>query len=139
MIRDTLTSRLRFAGCALLLAGCALLLAWAAPSCAPQVGQVSGKVTYQGVPLPFGSIVFVNAEGNVVGKCAIANGQYVMTDVPTGSVKVAVESHERVPPGLGGVPGSYVLIPPRYRKAETSGLGYSVTRGSQTFNLDLSP
>jgi hypothetical protein len=132
MIRDTLTNGLRVAGCA--------LLAWTALGCGPQVSQVSGKVTYQGKPLPSGSVVFVSPEGDVVGRSAIAaDGRYVMTDVPAGSVKVAVESHERVPPGLGGPPGDYVPIPPRYKKAETSGLEYTVTRGSHTFNIDLSP
>jgi len=132
MIRDTLTSGLRVAGCA--------LLAWTALGCEPQVGQVSGKVTYRGQPLRSGSVLFVNAEGKEVGRSAIAaDGRYVMTDVPAGSVKVAVESHGHVPPGLGGPPGDYVPIPPRYKKAETSGLEYTVTRGSQTFNLDLSP
>jgi hypothetical protein len=133
MIRDTLTSGLR-------VAGCALLLTWTALGCGTQVGQVSGKVTYRGKPLPSGSVLFVTPEGNVVGRSAIApDGLYVMTDVPAGSVKVAVTSHEHVPPGVGGQPGNYVPIPTRYAKAETSDLEYTVTRGSQTFNLDLLP
>jgi hypothetical protein len=133
MIRDTLTNGLR-------VAGCALLLSWAALGCGPPVGRVTGKVTYQGKPLPSGSVVFVNPEGNVVGRSAIApGGLYAMSDVPAGSVKVAVASHEHVPLGLGGQPGNYVPIPPHYAKAETSGLKYTVTRGSQTINLDLPP
>jgi hypothetical protein len=59
-------------------------------------GTVTGTVTLDGQPLPAGKIAFMPAEGAGVS-ADIRDGAYTATDVPTGEVKVIVETHSLKP------------------------------------------
>jgi hypothetical protein len=126
-------------------------------------GDVSGKVTFDGEPIPWGR-VFFHSQGNKneVLNGRIINGQYSVAGVPTGPVKIAVESIP-APKGSGpgaddkmtegfkammkdrnlGAPadiaGKFIEIPARYANAEESGLAFDVSRGAQTHDLPLTP
>jgi hypothetical protein len=61
--------------------------------CGGPKGEVSGKVTYLGKPLPTGSVTFFGPGDQVVGSAAIfAGGDYRMTKVPVGEVRVTVSA-----------------------------------------------
>ena len=69
----------------------ALLLAGAV-GCGGGKGTVSGKVTLDGKPLPAGKISFVGANGKAT-TADITDGQYTASNVPTGDVKVTVQTN----------------------------------------------
>jgi len=125
-------------------------------------GDVSGKVTYGGKPIPWGRVTFVSQDGDRKAvSAAIKDGRYEVKNCPTGKVKISVESflarRIAVPPGeqRGAAKGSKVpspldlpppeaidqrlAIPPEYGNADTSGQEYEVGRGAQTHDIDLTP
>jgi hypothetical protein len=67
------------------------LLLTAAVGCGSGKGTVSGKVTLDGKPLPAGQISFVGAHGQTA-TADIKDGQYTVSNVPTGDVKVTVQT-----------------------------------------------
>ncbi len=122
--------------------------------------EVSGKVLYQGKPLPGGNVKFVNNSG-YIGICVIdpADGSYKL-EAPVGEVKIAVDNRmlntggrQRPPvdlsaakrerpdrPGGGGqvITGTFVPLPSHYSDPERSGLKYTVKQGQQTHDIELS-
>jgi len=117
-------------------------------------GNVSGEVKYNGQPLPDGNITFISQVGDkqtVRGK--ITDGRYSLPGVPVGPVEITVQtiapSTSTLPPGVkpitppAGEPqpapptGKYVPIPQKYGVPEQSGLKYTVVRGDQTHNIEL--
>jgi hypothetical protein len=118
-------------------------------------GDVSGQVKVNGEPLPSGRITFQVQEGKKeVLDSLIRNGSYEIPNVPTGEVKVKVESFQprqadlsKVPKDLGikrdqgdpsaAEPGKYIPILPRYADFAKSGLSYVVTKGPQSKDFDL--
>ena len=131
-----------------------LIAGLAATGCGGR-GDVSGQVKFEGTPISSGRITFQVQEGNKEAfSSAITNGSYEIKDVPTGEVKVMVESFKpreadmsMVPKDLGIMrdkgtppatdPAKYVEIPLRYGKFEESGLSYTVTKGPQTQDFNL--
>jgi hypothetical protein len=137
------------------------------PGCGGR-GEVSGKVTYDGQPIPWGR-VFFHSEGDKkeVLNSRIVNGEYRIPNVPTGPVRIAVESFpapgggkgeegdegagakmaegfkgmmkDRAPVAPSDVAGKYLEIPPDYADIEKSGLTYDVSRGSQVHDIPLPP
>ena len=118
--------------------------------CGPSVTEVSGTVTFKDRRLTSGSVIFVGQDGESSSSAIAEDGSYRIENAPLGPVRIAVASHPRVPPGLMNSPGkapasredakdSTVKIPQRYDDHETSGLAYTVERGSHTFNIDLKP
>ena len=69
----------------------ALLLTGAVGCGGSGKGTVTGKVTLDGKPLPAGKISFVGASGKAA-TADISDGQYTATNVPTGDVKVTVQT-----------------------------------------------
>ena len=59
--------------------------------CGSGKGSVSGKVTLDGKPLPAGNISFLGPKGQAV-TADIKDGQYTASNVPTGDVKVTVQT-----------------------------------------------
>jgi len=63
-------------------------------------GTVRGKVTYQGKPLEYGTVLFHFENGHVVGAMIGPDGTYVAQRLPTGSARLAVYAHPPVPEGF---------------------------------------
>src|SRR5262249_47543041 len=124
------------------------LLALGCDSGGPTMGRVSGTITYQGKPIPKGTVTFVATDGknpNATG--TIQAGSYrLQTDEPgdgavVGEYKVAISDIDQDTfntelPGMPvKVPKS--AIPKQYHNANTSGLTAKVERGSNTRDFDL--
>jgi hypothetical protein len=73
-----------------LLRGLTLCLVLASVGCGSK-GTVSGKITYNGTPLPSGTVTFVPEKGEVV-TAVIVDGKYTAQKVPTGPAKILVTS-----------------------------------------------
>jgi hypothetical protein len=136
-------------GSALLLV---LLLLPLATSCGGQAkGTVSGKVTYQGKPLPSGIVTFVPETGAPQYADIQKDGTYNMTSAPLGSVKIGVQvkSGQEVlaSGGMPRNPKDYGKLrsamsesgnfPPKYSDPNQSELTYTVTKGTQQHDIEL--
>jgi hypothetical protein len=118
----------------------------------PFSGSVSGKVTYNGKPLPGGYVTFVHADGRTKQVQIQTDGSYSIPDAPGGDVKVAVKTVPPIPamprnpfsqPGEKSEPiypaGPYVPIPVKYADEKNSGLSTKINRGGNTYDIDLQP
>jgi prepilin-type processing-associated H-X9-DG protein len=95
----------------------------AAPPPVPgQKGTVTGRVTFQGKPVPGGVIVFHTGGPVIEGKIA-DDGTYTVTEVPVGYANIAIQTK--------------LAIPAKYRNVMTSGLGCQVKGGKQTHDIAL--
>jgi hypothetical protein len=114
------------------------------------VTEVSGTITFKDRTLTSGSVIFVGQDGESSSSAIAEDGSYRIENAPLGPVTIAVASHPRQPPGLMNSPGKAaalredpkdgtVKIPQKYEDHKTSGLAYTVERGSHTFNIDLKP
>jgi hypothetical protein len=83
-----------------------LFLAMAAAGCGRPVGDVSGMVTYKGTPIVMGSVVFIGSDGVPHSGQIEPDGTYAVSEVPAGTVKIAVLSPD---PGRALRPGD---LPP---------------------------
>jgi len=111
------------------------------------MARVSGKVTYQGKPVPKGTVSFVSTDPgrrNATGQLD-QNGNYrLQTEEPDdgaelGDYQVTLYSHEE--PILDYRPKVPVkaqrLVPQKYEDPKTSGLKRTVKSGSNTFDFEL--
>ena len=159
------TAILRLACCGLLL-GLLILSAGCRPRPrSVEHGEVTGKVLFQGQPLPGGTVSFVAVNGGFADTGRIdENGNYQLKS-PVGEVKIGVDNRmfriqsptqgdkkepksarekkmaesQKDQSAKGGVlKGHYVQIPESYTDPATSGLTYTVIPGSQTHNIELS-
>jgi hypothetical protein len=114
------------------------------------LGKISGKVTYKGQPLPFGSIAFVSPDGGIASG-TIQNGDYLVAGAALGKTKIAIQSLP-MPPSMrpansqsaagdsGEAPSAiHMTIPERYAQPKESGLSYTVVAGEQSQNFNLKP
>jgi hypothetical protein len=126
--------------------------------------EVTGKVLYQGKPLPGGTVSFVAVNGAFAFTGAIdENGQYEVK-APVGEVMIGVDNRmlrsgptqgdgskevktlrqkmegedQKDQPSKGRLKGRYVAIPKSYTDPTTSGLKYTVKLGPQTHDIELS-
>jgi hypothetical protein len=61
--------------------------------CGGRKGEVSGKVTYRGKPLPGGAVTFFGPGDQMVGSAAISpDGDYRIPKVPVGPVRITVSA-----------------------------------------------
>lgn len=115
-------------------------------------GTVSGKVTYQGKPLPGGFVTFVPDNGAPVHSDIQSDGTYRIDKAPVGSVKISIqpksEQDASQSSGMPRNPKDYgklqpamteakSSIPPKYGNPNQSGLTYTVVKGSQQHDIDL--
>lgn len=130
-----------------------------------QEAEVSGKVMYNGKPLPGGHVTFMNSKGYTFGSVIDPEGNYKLK-ATVGEVRITVDNSMlmkkdepgtpdlRHPPGVTPPPGvqqdadkssapkitgTYVHLPEKYRSPDASGLTYTVTKGPQTHDIELSP
>lgn len=121
--------------------------------------EVSGRVLFQGKPLPGGRVSFVAVNGGIANSDFIdENGNYKIK-APIGDVKVGVDNSMLEPKRFGGggppkglnhprppgqeaqekpIKGQFVRIPEQYKDPSTSGLSYTVKKGAQTHDIELS-
>ena len=132
------------------------LLAWlalaatAAPGCGssgPEMGRVSGTVTYNGKPVPKGTIAFkpVATDGRNATGVLDASGRYSLTtEQPNdgaivGNYVVTVSAHDE--PILDYIPQKPVkpklLAPAKYENPAKTDLKAEVRGGSNTFDFTL--
>jgi hypothetical protein len=113
---------------------------------------VTGTVTFQGNPLPAGSVAFACDGGKhpVIFSTISSTGGYEIKDAPVGRARVSVRTFKQDPPPPGIDPdtgreyaadwvdlGPYVPIPKKYGTPSTSGLEYTIVPGDQTFDIEL--
>jgi hypothetical protein len=114
-------------------------------------GNVSGRVTFQGKPLVFGTVLLVAADGTAHQGTIDENGNYTIASVPTGRARVAINSPDPTAPvanksGIKDLEGDrrraelkirWVPIPPHYGDPNKSDLTLEVKGGKNPHNLEL--
>jgi hypothetical protein len=117
--------------------------------CGASGGIVTGKVRYKDELVTAGSVTFYGPNEQTAIAPINSDGSYKATKVPLGAVKVAVTTPPPVSAakqkraremrkGQGDPSGEKtVSIPSKYGDPEKSGLGLTVTSGSQPFDIDL--
>jgi hypothetical protein len=126
--------------------------------CSPSVGTVNGTVSYKGTMLKGGTVTFLAPDGKAASCEIKEDGHYTVDKVPTGPVKISVETKSLAvsarapsyspPPGVTPPGGykppdraekakRYVPIPETYSDPEKSGLSYTVKPGMQDYNITL--
>jgi hypothetical protein len=111
-------------------------------------GEVSGTVTYQGQPLPVGTVSFFDSSNKYLVSTAITKGTYATPTplkVPIGSVKISVTTpnssrvrrFKNVGDSKAGATIPVIAIPAKYGSAEQSGLNYTIKPGANTYNIEL--
>jgi hypothetical protein len=148
------------------VAGCLLpLLLLPAVGCGG-IGNMSGKVTYKGKPVIFGTVMVIAKDNLPYYGQLDEEGNYTITKIPSGAVKVAVNSPDpRTPiprkPGQNEVdqgnkggggrrgvvadpsfkppvdPKKWFPLPEKYGDPETSGVTLEIHNGENAFNIDL--
>lgn len=115
-------------------------------------GNVSGKVLFRGQPVTAGHVTFLGQDGRTASGKINADGSYTVAGAPGGPVTILVDSRPPAPILIGDPAtheirpnpnpppaGKYVPIPPRYGKADQSGLTYTVRKGAQVHDIVLEP
>ena len=143
----------RHGACARPLLRAAILvpLVLALTGCSQPKATVTGKVTYRGQPVPNGTVAFFGPNGQVASAPLGPDGNYEATGVPLGEVKVTVTTPVPGPSAQQMAKNPMVKIkkvdvaalektvsvPTKYSLPGTSGLGLTVSEGSQPFNIEL--
>src|SRR4051794_24312667 len=128
-----------------------VLLALALVGCSRKA-KVTGKVSYKGETVPAGTVAFYG-KGDAVSSAPIRpDGTYEATGVPLGEVKVTVSTPPPPDPHAAEkmkknplvVQKNVVIkeqkivsVPRKYNLPGTSGIGLTVTGGSQPFDIPL--
>jgi len=143
-----------------MLAILATVLVTAAGGCGASNATVSGKVYYNGEPLKCGNVTFVSTDGKPSVSTRInEDGTYKFANVPSGNVKICVETEslnpekirgrpkyspppgQKAPEGLSDNPsdmtGRYRPIPEHFGDPEKSGLTLEVKRGNVQHDIKL--
>jgi hypothetical protein len=106
-------------------------------------GTVTGKVTFNGQPLPGGLVTVHDSEGQPRNGPISKDGTYSVSNITPGPAQVTVLTVPdlksiRDPEGKGKDPlGKFVEIPQKFSDKTKSGFSLEVKSGKQEFNLDL--
>ena len=125
------------------------LAALAGAGCGPGKGDVSGKVTYKGKPLVYGSVQFVGRDGQPKLAEIAKDGTYRAPGVTAGENQIAVNSgnpaqsvmldksgRPKEPPPVD--PKLWFPIPDKYGDTRKSGLTFTVEKNvANTHDIDL--
>ena len=150
----------RLAGCCSFLGLLAVLAGCGQAPRSVEHAEVSGKVLIEGKAVTGGQVSFVAVVGGFASSGHIdENGNYQIS-APVGEVKITVNNtmlaprrgagskgpaalkelpHPKQPSAeVQGEKGKWVSIPSRYSNADTTDLKYTVTPGTQTYDIKLS-
>jgi hypothetical protein len=118
-----------------------LLVVCLAVGCGTPTGEVSGAVTYDGEPLPSGTVAFVAEDGRNRDKVKLAgitsDGRYHIQNSLCGDVRISVQTPPAVKGRFAAMSLPSIEIPQKYADADKSGLTYTVKPGPQTFDIKL--
>lgn len=117
--------------------------------------KITGKVSYQGYPVHYGSVIFLSADKTARSGVIERDGSYTVEDVPRGATKIGVISHNpakgrsaarsrkaasagKASPGSAGpaIEGWFPL-PPKFESPETSGLGCTVESSHVGHDIEM--
>jgi hypothetical protein len=115
-----------------------------------RTGDVSGKVTYKGKPLVFGTVQFEASDKSIQQGNIDKDGSYSIPGVPTGEAKAAVNSSNPKggdfqplqregrppPPPRPDYPG-WFPIPAEYQDLSKPRLTYTIKSGQNTIDIEL--
>lgn len=132
--------------------------------CSKGKATVNGKVTFNNQPVGVGTVTFWTSDNRSAQAPLKPDGSYSMPDAPVGEVKITVTTPppkmgpmtmEKPPPGMKGMPADMipegagdaanpgkmkiVPIPDKYKEVSTTPLTYTVTKGTNEFNIILTP
>jgi hypothetical protein len=132
----------------------ALVLAMA--GCGGNDSTLTGQVTYQGQPVIFGAVIVHCADGIGRSSSIGPDGKYAVGNLPTGPVKITVESPELPDPaarrprpprseGPAETPPEYkpldrskwVRLPDKFADPDKSGLTTTLKRGTNRLDIPL--
>jgi hypothetical protein len=122
--------------------------------------HVIGKVTYKGAAVTGGNMLFHAENGGNTPVLLKPDGSFEGTDLPVGEVIVTIDTmvmktagggqqpkygqgqgqagSSPMPPGFTqGQGGTYVKIPEKYEKKESSPLKRTLKSGTQTWDMEL--
>jgi hypothetical protein len=132
-----------------------VLAAGCRPSRTVEHVEVTGRVLYNGQPLPGGRVAFVTVVGAFASNGNIDEQGNYKIQAPVGDVTISVDNRmlrgqplgksEGMKKGAGRpeqpdpdpVKGTYKQIPSKYYTPDTSGLTYTVTSGPQKHDIEL--
>jgi hypothetical protein len=112
--------------------------------------NVAGTVFLRGRPLPGGMITLVSANG-LSATAVIDTDGHFQIKAPVGDGKLGVENRMLLPgasrqvhklqnpqaSNLQTLSGTFVPIPDKYHRVDTSGLTWNVTPGTQTLDIQM--
>jgi hypothetical protein len=102
-----------------------------------EMGQVAGRITYQGQPLPEGTVMFVPETGLASAGGIRPDGTYrLFTRSPWDGTVVGKHKVCVAPPFEASSP-NYPKFSGKYQSQETSGWEVEVKSGENTFDFDI--
>ncbi len=116
-------------------------LLWLAVGCGGP-GIITGKVTFDGKPLPGGLVTVFDADNNAQSGQIGTDGTYIVGNIHPGPVKVTVRTVRATgsfahPDGRKNPYGPFVQIPGKYADPDKADLKLNVKPGRQEFAIDL--
>jgi len=133
--------------------GLSIATCFAIVGCGDQArGEIRGTVTYKGQPVPFAIVIVTAADNQVYRADTDVSGKYVISGVPYGTARVAVQrpmlESEAPPlddhPDAPGAPTGNAkslpkvpTIPARYSDPATSDLKVDLAAPRQEFEIKL--
>ena len=112
----------------------------------PEVGEVSGKVSFKGQPVKEGTVTFLNPSEGGAGESPIgANGSYTIPELVVGDYIVIVTplmEMKDTDPGKSPpapVEKSAPNIPIKYRQQGLTPLKSPVKKGKNEIQIEMSP
>ena len=120
-----------------------------------RTSRVTGKVTYQGRSVKYGSVIFLSADKTARSGVIEPDGSYAIEGVPPGTVKIAVISRDPrkgrsaargrkpVHPGEKGTgtgapaPEGWFPLPPALEDPQKSGQTGAIGSGNVSYEIDL--